>query len=348
MYVLSAPESIAPAIERTRSLLFRPFRWSSFLKLCAVAVFTEGYSSGNFNSLHPHHTPNAHFAADSLTFQSNPLLIAFILAAALVVVGLAIALFYLLVRLRFALFHCLIHQMRLLAPGWRLYREQSLRFFLLSLAVGFVFLAVFLAAAVPFFVGFLHLFRDYHMSGDFPVAEFLTLLLPFIPVLLVFAIAGVAVDMILRDFMLPHMALENATSGQAWAAARAHIGREKGAFFVYGLLRIVLPIVATIALVLVLLIPGIILFGALAVMMGGVHVALGDATGLMFLVRIFIEAVLGLIFFALALFLTICLGGPLSIAVRNYALVFYGGRYQALGNILYPPPPAPTPAPVPA
>jgi hypothetical protein len=65
-------------------------------------------------------------------------------------------------------------------------------------------------------------------------------------------------------------------------------------------------------------------------------------------VRIFIEAVLGLIFFALALFLTICLGGPLSIAVRNYALVFYGGRYQVLGNILYPPPPAPTPAPVPA
>jgi hypothetical protein len=25
--------------------------------------------------------------------------------------------------------------------------------------------------------------------------------------------------------------------------------------------------------------------------------------------------------------------------MREYALIFYGGRYPALGNLLYPPPP---------
>jgi len=33
----------------------------------------------------------------------------------------------------------------------------------------------------------------------------------------------------------------------------------------------------------------------------------------------------------------ICLGGPVSTGLREYALMFYGGRYQALGDVLYPP-----------
>ena len=47
MQFLTAPEAISPALNRTASLLFRPFRWGTFLKLCAVAVLTEG-ASGNF------------------------------------------------------------------------------------------------------------------------------------------------------------------------------------------------------------------------------------------------------------------------------------------------------------
>jgi hypothetical protein len=41
---------------------------------------------------------------------------------------------------------------------------------------------------------------------------------------------------------------------------------------------------------------------------------------------------------------SICLGGPLSTGVREYALLFYAGRYKLLGDILYPPPPPPPPA----
>ena len=39
--------------------------------------------------------------------------------------------------------------------------------------------------------------------------------------------------------------------------------------------------------------------------------------------------------------LAIAVGGPLSTAIRQYALVFYGARYTPLGNLLYPPPPEP-------
>jgi hypothetical protein len=32
----------------------------------------------------------------------------------------------------------------------------------------------------------------------------------------------------------------------------------------------------------------------------------------------------------------ICVGAPVATWIREYALIFYGGRYQALGDALYP------------
>jgi len=58
-----------------------------------------------------------------------------------------------------------------------------------------------------------------------------------------------------------------------------------------------------------------------------------------------IEALLGVIAVGVAAVVFIALGGPISTAVRQYALLFYGGRYQPLGNILWPPPPVTPPAP---
>ena len=34
---------------------------------------------------------------------------------------------------------------------------------------------------------------------------------------------------------------------------------------------------------------------------------------------------------------SICLGGPLSTATREYAILFYAGRYKVMGDLLYPP-----------
>jgi hypothetical protein len=42
MFALSAADAISPAVQRTRMFLFRPFRWGTYLKLCLVALITEG------------------------------------------------------------------------------------------------------------------------------------------------------------------------------------------------------------------------------------------------------------------------------------------------------------------
>jgi hypothetical protein len=199
-------------------------------------------------------------------------MIAVILALVLFVLVLATLLFYLSVRLRFALFDCLIHLTRQISPGWLRYRAQA--------------------------------------------------------------------HMILRDFMLPHIALEDASVGQAWAAVHARISREKGAFLLYAALRIFIPLAAMVALVIVLAIPCLIVFGGFAVALAALHAAFTGAAGLTLILGAFVQILVGLIIMTAALFVAISFGGPLCIAIRNYALLFYGGRYQALGDILWPSSPA--------
>jgi hypothetical protein len=258
-------------------------------------------------------------------------------AVALFVVGLIV--FYLVTRLRFAYFHCLIYDTKEIAPGWRIYSTQATRFYVLNLVVGFCFLLLVGLLAVLFGTGIWRVVREAQSSGGHPsIGLTLSLVLPLIPVLLLLILLAVAADVVLRDFMLPHYALDDATAGEAWAKVWARISMEKGSFFGYGLMRVILPILAMIAAAMVLIIPALLSGALVAVLEMGVHAALGDATGAAAGVGLFVEVLIGLIALGIALFVALCVGGPLSTAIREYALLFYGGRYPRLGNILSPSP----------
>jgi hypothetical protein len=138
--------------------------------------------------------------------------------------------------------------------------------------------------------------------------------------------------------MLPHFALEDATAGEAWTEVWTRIQAEKRQFFVYALLRVVLPTIAMAGLFMALILPGLALAGAYGAFEYGLHSAFADATGAAWVAGILIQVFFGLVAFGFALLFSICLGGPLGTGTREYALIFYGGRYQALGEILYPPP----------
>lgn len=349
MIVLSATQSLTPAIERTRRILLEPFRLGTFLKLCAVAVFTEGFG-GNFNFSSPssmHHPASSPSLTTS--FISSPpelgmarlgisaagmAMIAGVVAASLVI---GFALFYLITRLRFALFHCLAYQVQEIRPGWRLYREPANRFFWMNVAVALVFMFLVVLSVAPFVLEFVQMYRSSQAGGHLNVLLLLSLAFPLVAVLLVIALFAIAIDIVLRDFMLPHFALEDASAGAAWRAVRTRMAAEKSAFFLYAVLRILLPIAAMIALVIVLAIPMLILFAIFAALFAGLHTVLAHAGPLW----IALEIVAGIVAIAIGLLLAISFGGPLSIWVRNFALLFYGGRYGMLGDVLFPPLPPP-------
>ncbi|MGB7985433.1 MAG: hypothetical protein WCF54_09755 [Terracidiphilus sp.] len=338
MYSISAADSISLAMQRTKQFLFHPFRWGTYLKLGLVAMITEGIGN-NLNSSKHNGGSVGQAPTFNAPFDISPVHIAVIAAAAMLALLLCIWIFYLITRLRFAFFHCLIHNTTEIGPGWRLYQSQALRFFWLSVGVGVSYMLLFCLAALPFVGGFVRLFHQTPAGATPDLWQLLALILPMIPVILFFVLTAFALEVILRDGMLPHYALEDATAGEAWQEVWEHIKAEKSQFAVYALLRFMLPIAATIGLIIVFLLPGAMLAGAGVAIGYAIHSTFANATGAAALVGILLQAFYGVIAFAFALLAGICLGGPVSTGLREYALIFYGGRYQELGEILYPPPP---------
>ncbi|HEY1807525.1 MAG TPA: hypothetical protein VGG42_03135 [Acidobacteriaceae bacterium] len=338
MPAISAADAISPAIQRTRNFLFRPFRLGTYLKLCVVALLTEATSAGSFNSSFPgrHSSRHAPNFSSMPHFHVTPIEIGAGIAmfALLALIGLFI--YYLITRLRFAYFHCLVHNIREIRPGWRFYRVPATRFFWFNVAVYLGFLVALGIVLMPFAAGFLGLFRTLKAGGHPSFGAIFALFLPLIPIFLLFVLAGIAAQILLRDLMLPHFALENASVGSAWHAAWSRIRAEKGGFFVYALLRVVLPIVGAIGVLLALIIPAVLFILACVAVAVGLHAAFGHAA-----LGIFLAAVSGGVALVLAMLVLIGAFGPVFTAIRYYALIFYGNRYRLLGERLYPPPPPP-------
>ncbi len=336
MPALSSADAIAPAIQRTTAFLFRPFRWGTFLKLSLVALVTEGLF--NFRSSHGGGPSPRHGPTDLSPFNFTPVWIAAIVMMFLLLILLSCLLFYVVTRLRFAYFHCLVNNIREIRPGWRQYQPQAVRFFWMNLAVGICFVLLVGLMALPFAAGLWRLFHEVKAGGSPGIGSILSYVLPLVPIGILAFFAGILMDVILRDWMLPHYALEDATAGQAWAAVWERISREKGQFFAYALLRLILPILAMIAVVIVLIVPTVIFAVTVGAVEMGVHSAFAGATGAADVAGKFLQAFFGLVAFGFAVLASICVGGPVSTAIREYALVFYGGRYQKLGDLLTPGP----------
>lgn len=337
MRAFSAADAISPAVNRTREFLFAPpFRWTTFLKLCLVAAVTEGIGTNlrsQANKPHPGASPG------NVIFHFTPEIIAAIVAMSLLLVFVGLVIAYFVTRLRFAYFHCLATNTRLIRPGWERYRLQANRFFWMNVVVGLCFLLMAGLMISPFLPGFIRFFKGIQAGGQPDIGLLLSLALPLIPIFLLIVVVGILLDIVLRDWMLPHYALDDATAGQAWAAVWKRVTVDKGSFVAYVLLRIILPIIAFIGLFLILLIPSLVLLGSVAAAEYAIHTAFAGASGAVSAIGILLEVFIGAVALGFAILIGISIGGPISTAVREYALMFYGSRYQKLGEMMFPPAP---------
>ncbi len=342
----SASEAISPAIEKTRQFLLQPFRLGRFLKLTIVAVLTEGgMSSCNFNmgshsgksdgAQVPMHWPVWHW-------PSMPIIIGISIAVLVMGIPLIILLSYLLVRLRFSYFDCVLRLQDRISPAWARFHRQALRYVGLSLCIGLGFWAILIPLGWTIYQHFKPLFQS--IGSDHPpgLLDFLPVLAVVVPVFLVLGLVAYLVETTMSCFMLPHMALEDASISEAFADAWSNIQLEPGQFALFILLRILLSIAATIVAVVALMIPLVIL-GIIAVVVVLVLKAMSTTIAILLGVPAAI-LVFGLFFLA-----AIGMSGCIGTFRRSYALLFYAGRYPALAMVLWPQPPVPAPlAPPPA
>jgi hypothetical protein len=353
MITLSAAQAISPAIERTKQFLFQPFRLGRFLKLTLVALLAEGgMSSCNFNwhvpsripggSDHPFHPiPPMHLPQTSWPAMVVVLVVVAIIA--IIVIPLMILIGYLLIRLRFSFFDCVLYQQDRIAPAWRRYHRQAMRYLGLTICVSLAFWAVILAAGLAIYEHFKPLFQSIGSSHGPGFVDFLPIISLALLLVLVLGLIGVFVHTALSYFVLPHMALEDASIRDALTDVWGDIEAEPWQYLFFLLLRFLVTLAATIIGIMALVIPFVILGGIGAVIF---LILKAFSAGVAVLLAIPAAILLG----ALFLLALIGVSGTIGTFRRNYALLFYGGRYPPLGAILAPPlpPPAPVWAPAPA
>jgi hypothetical protein len=356
MRPLSATECITPAIERTKLVLFSPFRKGRTWKLSASAYICRGGTV-----YFPF--PLIYLAFLPLVRHAGAGAVIAVCAAVLLGTALFTWIFHLCSRLQFAFFDIVVNRAEFVAPAWRKYRPQSLRW------TGFKFftgVALTLACAAPIAAvvrHFLPLFAELRDigPGQPPPVQFIA---AFYGGYIVF-MAGFGlvflIHSLLADFIVPSLALEDTSLKEAFRRMGELIRREPGEFAIYTLLKVGLAAAAYmgafIAWEIVFILASVIV-GAVVVFIGFLLHLVGIPKVVLLVLGIMVAVVwcIFTIFYSLMLII-----GPVFTFIDAYALYFLGGRYPMLGDLLdrstpvppsipgYPaPPPYPSYPPPPA
>jgi hypothetical protein len=336
MRPLSATECITPAIDRTKLVLFTPFRKGRTWKLCATAYLCRmGKLFFPFPLIYLVFLPAAHRRA------GTPGVIG-LLAGLLVATALFCWLFHLGSRLQFAFFDIVVNRGEFVAPAWRKY-PQALRWTGVKVVIGTAIMA---GCAVPMAAYVRHLMPIFRAitirPGQPPPPHFLAAI--FAGYGLFFLVFGPVflISSLLSDFLVPSFALEDTTLGEAFRRMLVLIRQEPGEFILYVLLKVGLAIALymgviiawEIAFVFLSLIVGLVVFlaGFLLHLIGVPSVIL-SALGVVLLMVWYGLAVIYSIMFAM---------GPVFTFLDAFALYFLGGRYPMLGDMLDRSTPPPT------
>ena len=333
MQALSATEAIRPAWERTRQILFEPFAWRRLLKITSVALLAELGSLFTFPGAGGH-MRGAHAASHAGVAAMVALaVVSLVLALIFFVVG--ALLFYFGSRMQLVLIEVVATRNTHIGPLWTKYGPRTWRWIGLKLVLSLVmFIAIIGAAGWMVF----HMVRGMPMPqrGHLPPVFFAHFAVFFVMVFVV-AMFIACLYWMLRDFVAPVIALENAPLLTALERLTNLLQDDPGEVFLYLLLRFVMVLFSVIAgeillsIIMVLsMIPVGMIGGLLWLMLhraGAAGMALLGIAGL-------IAAGVMLVWFLL---LGVVIAGTISLFYQALGLYFYGGRYPLLGNLLEPP-----------
>ncbi|HEX4038372.1 MAG TPA: hypothetical protein VHX37_09965 [Acidobacteriaceae bacterium] len=376
MKPLSPVDAISPAFSRTRTLLLPPeaapgmpatFRFGFFLKIAVVAALTQPSFYGiafsffadglglalGIAGIGMRHTTPSYFAAGGM----SAVVVTVLVALGAIATVFWIVLGWLWCRLRFTLFDLVVYRHGRVGQAWSPYRSPAWRFFGLMFLVALALLLLLAVTAGPLL---LHLFIAIRHLTPQEINSDPTLLMshifPMYGIIFLFAIVATLAEAVTEDFILPPMAIEDASLGSAFSRFFAFLRERLGHCALYLLLRLVLEVGLTwVGLMAVLVVLGVALVGG-----GGIgfllYHFLWHAGPVGVTVFILYCVIAGLLILALYLLLLCTLYGAIALVKQSFAVYFYGSWYRPLGERLeattapltWPanPPLAPQPPPV--
>jgi hypothetical protein len=356
---LSAIDAFGPAFKRVGTLLFQPFRVAVWLKIGLIGllgggIITAGGGGGSFrmpdlNSSFPRGQAPPELSDITRALHSVHLADYFHIFVIVITVAVVLGIIfqYLFCRFRFILFETVITGKPDIGKGWRKYGSQAYRYFGFWLAYRLVnWAGMVIIIGVPLW----HAYQSGVFSRDNSLPELFAVLAPIGLSVIVASVVFAIISTLAKDFVLPVLALDDFTLGDAWSAVWRVIASEPGAWAAYMVLKLVCAFMAGIGMAIafvIAMIPGIFLIGipvGVLVGIGAVILKMGSVLG-------------GVILFCCAALLAITgifcllllLAAPISVFFASYAFYFFGGRYPKLAALLWPQPvtPAPQPPPLP-
>jgi hypothetical protein len=349
MQILSALDAISPAFSRTKLVLFSPFRVGRTWKLALTA-----YLSAASSAFLPTMFILLAFLPEARMLGGLGLVAAVIVGVFFFTILFAL-LFYVFTRLRFASFDITLNHGVYVAPAWRKYGSQSLKWTLFKILLGSVVTALLAGPTILIVRQFIRLFQSMpsmNFSSDGPpppevVQAIITVYLGFAAVYILFGLFFF-LSSLMADFIVPSLALENTTLGEAFRRLGKIIRNEPGQFTAYAFLKLGLGLVAyfggTLITEIVLFIVALIIAAIAGVVGFLLHLA-GVPNDVLIVLAVIIGVAFYLFFIFYAVFIVV---GTVMTFLESYTLYFLGGRYPMLGDLLTastPPRPPPPPAP---
>lgn len=342
---LSALDAFSPAFSRVNALLFQRFKLSLWLKVGFIGLLgggvvtagTGSYSSNNnaaiWNRPEAGDLPRVLHSIHLANYLQLFLLIFAVVAVVLLIFQ------YLFCRFRFILFDTVVLGQPGIKRGWRKYESQANRYFGFWIVYRLVNWAVmFVIVGLPLWQAYKNGFFSRDNSIQVLFATFAPLALKLLLVSIVFAV----ISTVMKDFVLPVLALDDFTLGDAWSAVWRVMIAEPQAWVVYMLLKLVCSVGAAIVVgisfaicmipvAIVVAIPAAIFIG-IGVMV--IHAGVAPVGASLCVIG-------GLLVLTAFVCLFLIVTAPVSIFFPAYAFYFFAGRYPKLAALLWPPTPSP-------
>ena len=253
---LSALDAFSPAMARVSAMLFKPFRLGTWLKIGFIGLLGGGVATFHSNNVN---FPTSYQVPANRRFPDDPFAeilrflhsihiadhIHAIVTALAIAVAISLIFLYLFCRFRFVLFDSVITTQPAVGRGWRLYASQANNYFGFWLVFRLVSFGVFaLIIGVPLW----HAYKNGALSGDGSLLVLLKLIASIALIAILASIVFAIISTLMKDFIMPIMALDNFAVADAWSALWRVIASEPGAWAGYLGMKLVLTIGAGIAL----------------------------------------------------------------------------------------------------
>lgn len=332
---ISAVDTIGLALEHTKRQLFRPFRFGQWVRLAFVGLLAgELGSGGNLNL--PRSGEWGKVPSIGGGFPKVDLAGLAGVITVLVITGFVmfLVLTYISSVMRFILFDSVLMRECHIGAAWSRRQGNGWHYFLWQLIVllavfaGFALLIV-LPLAFAFGMGWFSPPRAHIaqlvLSGVVVVALFL-----------VYMVAIAVVHLFTKDFVIPQMALEGITAFEGWRRLLPMLRGGEKDYFVYVVMKIVLAIIAAIAIGIVTAILALILAVPVIGVVATAVVATKSGALTWNVFTITFAVIAGLILLGIFFFLVSLITVPAIVFFPAYSIYFFAGRYHPLNMALFP------------